>query len=302
MLNKMKNALFIGLDFLIDKNENIIFMEANSFPGLLSDLEFHYGVCRPLEKLVGVIRKNYSKKIVLVYSKTMLENWREPEFVFEKIKKLTNGNCELCILEKHEIENFNGELTNINDKQIREGIIFTPLIKIKTKLENNKNYKIINSSYISKLTKDKLKTYKILKSINGIKIPKTFCFKTKKDFLSLIDNHHMKKFVIKPRFGQRGKNVYVIDNPIMLKKMTLKDEDWLLQEKIEIKKINGNFWDIRVFVVNGKYTTSIKRISDKPIVNVSLGGKTEKLERKIQKRISNISEQCVKKIEKQMMI
>ncbi len=71
----------------------------------------------------------------------------------------------------------------------------------------------------------------------------------------------------------------------------------IFQEKIEIQKQRGKFWDIRVFVVNGKYVGAVKRVSKKAVVNIALGGVAAKVEKKLQKKLAPIAEKCVAEIE-----
>lgn len=61
------------------------------------------------------------------------------------------------------------------------------------------------------ITKRKFLTYELLKKF-GIKMPKTFMFKTREDFdLVVKENFDGKKFVVKPENRGLGKDVYIVD-------------------------------------------------------------------------------------------
>lgn len=256
---------FLGLDFLIDKSGQIYFIEANSFPGLLSDLKHHYKKCQPLIDLV----KFYGPNIILAYTQKMYHTWREPKFINQELKKITNNKSKLCLIEDI---NYPKALTDSNARQIEQGYLLTPLIKLKKYYKHHSKIRIINSPNLSLLTQDKYQTMSVAKNIDNVYVPRTFNFKTKNQLTGIVNKRLWKQCVIKPRYGQKGEGVKIINNTNNLSKLKLQPDYWLAQEKININKKNGYFWDIRSFVVNGNYSGCITRISKNPVVNVSLGG------------------------------
>jgi glutathione synthase/RimK-type ligase-like ATP-grasp enzyme len=73
----------------------------------------------------------------------------------------------------------------------------------------------------------------------------------------------------------------------------------MVQKRIRQPMLNGKYWDVRCFVINGKYVTSVKRICKKKVTNIAQGAYGDKLESKYQKKIAKISEKIADAINKQ---
>ena len=284
--------IFAGLDFIVDSSGKLVFVEANSFPGLLSDYKKIYGKSQPLIELTNSFKGD---TFILVYTEEMFATWREPKFLFRQIMQLTSGRCRLVLLPYDWRKKWNGELIDVEGNSIEEGFLWTPLLELKNILSKNPNFNMINSYKISNLTRDKLATYKLLSKVKGIYIPRTWEFKNKKQLKDLLKINNLKSFAVKPRYGQKGEGVVIADDLNQLKNIRFSGE-WLLQEKIEITKYRKKIWDIRAFVVHGKYVGAVKRISHNPVVNVSLGGSAVKIDSHLKAQLKIASEKIVRKI------
>lgn len=268
----MKQYPLAALDFIIDKKGEIYFLEANSFPGLFKEqLKFN----------IDELQKVFGKKLIILTSK---ETPPSKNFL-ETVKIFTE--TEICFKEDND---FNDYLINKNGKKILKGNLLCRYNKLKNRLSGK--YKIINTEKISNITKDKFKTYKLLKKF-GIQTPKTFPFKTKEQLEKIIKKENLKKITIKPRFGARGENIFFSDHR-RFANLKLEKNDWIVQDKIEITKKNGNYWDIRTLVANGKYIGSIERNSKKPVVNICQGGTLKKIPKSLDQKIQPIAEKIVK--------
>jgi glutathionylspermidine synthase len=104
------------------------------------------------------------------------------------------------------------------------------------------------------------------------------------------------KIIVKPQAGQKGRDVQIINKPTSLSELELPTGDWLVQPKLEVKKINGHYWDIRAFVINGKFSDAIIRHSTDPIVSVSRGGDTARLDENIKSQVAQASEEIIRQI------
>lgn len=157
--------------------------------------------------------------------------------------------------------------------------------------------KVLNSSESMSTSRNKLKTYQVLTE-NGIKIPKSIYISSgvkRRDFtyvdvVNLLGNS---KFVIKPSFGSKGKNICLINNEIEFNQVL---ENFtgicIFQEYIDISK----GYDFRSYVLNGKYQGSAIRVNETDFrANYSLGAKIYRLQEKDEKLIE-IAEKTAKAI------
>lgn len=268
----MKRYPLAALDFIISKTGEILLLEANSFPGLFKEqLKFN----------TDELKKVFGKNLIILTSKTT-----PPSKNFIKaIENLTN--LEICFKEDN---NFEDQLINKNGKKLPQGNLLCRYNKLKVQL--SKRYKILNSEKVSEITRDKLKTYKLLKKFK-VTTPKTFRFRTIKELEKIIEKENLKKIAVKPRFGSRGENIFFSDNK-KFQKLKLERSEWIVQKRIEIKKKAGNYWDIRTLVANGKYIGSIERNSKNPVVNICQGGNLKKIPSSLDKKIKPIAENIVK--------
>lgn len=295
MPNQLSQYLFAGLDFMVDTKGNIVFLEANSNPGLSEAYTQQYGVCTPLKKLSEALKDE--KGIVFLYSREDGFGGREYDFRYKQCKKFFGKKCRRILLSSEELKNFELPLRDSQGKKVKDVRVICPRMNVNRELIKDTSLFVLNAPQINNLTLDKWKTYKVVKSIEGLTVPKTFVFTTQSELRKLIQKHGLKKFVIKPCRGAGGKSVFIVNTPKQLDNIILSKGDWILQEKVEIKKTRNKFWDIRVWVVNGKYAGAIKRTSKNAVVNFSLGGSVGRVEKRLQKRLAPIAESCIQKIE-----
>ena len=139
----MNNLTFFGFDFIFDKKGQIYFLEANSFPGLIKDLDLFYKKS-VLDEMVNISKK-MKLPIVVIYTDNAYKTWREPKYICNELKKRMD-NFKLIIFKKEELKTFS--LKTLRQKGIIEGIIFTPYLNIRKKISSkNKNFKAKNGNY-----------------------------------------------------------------------------------------------------------------------------------------------------------
>ncbi len=290
----LKKYFLAGIDFLIDKNGDVYFIEANSSPGLLRFFEREYKTCRPIKDI-----KNTLKKADFLFIGTKnTNNDKSTKYYIKKIKeKFGNKNCKIKNI-KNLRETTLIKCTEQILKLKSKPIIFTPFIKLKKILLENNYQNVINPYPVTNLTLNKSILYSKLTPTKNFKIPRSYKFETKAELKKIIINKKLKSFVIKPNFGQKGKDIQIINNLREIKNIHIKNGLWIVQEKIEVNKIENKFWDIRSFVINGKFSDCIGRISKNPVVNVCLGGEIFPIPKKIKIKIKKSSEDVIKQINK----
>lgn len=125
-----------------------------------------------------------------------------------------------------------------------------------------------NSAKIIEQTVDKVRTTGLL-NLNEILTPNTFVR------IGNVKNFKLKKkHLIKPIFGSQGKNIFLLNKSIDLKKIRSIGNVFYLQEFLQDPK-KKKFWDLRILVSNHKIISIMKRISKNFITNVYQGAETE---------------------------
>ena len=152
--------------------------------------------------------------------------------------------------------------------------------------------KVLNTAESMSISRNKLKTYQVLTK-NNIKIPKTIYFScgvNRKDFdyLDVALLMGSKKFVIKPSFGSKGKNIFLINNAKDFNNAISQLKGiCMFQEFIDTSK--GK--DLRSYVINGFYQGSAIRVNDNDFrTNFNLGARVLRLK----ERIEEVRELAVK--------
>lgn len=232
-LKKLQKYFIAGIDFLIDKEENVYFIEANSNPGLIRFLEKEYEKCNPINKIIKIFNK---ENFLFIHTKKTFE---QPDTKYKIKKLIKNKKDDIEIIENLEKTKIEKIVKKILEEK-KDKIIDTPFFKIKEEFFKNNYQKIINPYLVTNLTINKFTLYTKLKPTKNFKIPLSFGFKTKKDLISLIKEKKLKKIVIKPQFGQKGENIFIIDDLKQIKNIKLRKDNWIVQEKIEVNKIKIN--------------------------------------------------------------
>ena len=152
-------------------------------------------------------------------------------------------------------------------------------------LDESKIY-VHNSGLTIEKTVDKIRTTGILE-VNNIKSPETTIWFAKNK--ENLNNNFCKgiKYLVKPIFGSQGKNIFLVNNLIELKKIKAIGEVFYLQKFIESQE--KEFTDIRVLVSNHNVISSMERYSNHFITNVFQGAKYRQIILK-----KNIKDLCVK--------
>jgi glutathione synthase/RimK-type ligase-like ATP-grasp enzyme len=156
----------------------------------------------------------------------------------------------------------------------------------------------VNTHKIRKIIKDKILCNEILENYSNIKVPETWVFRTPKKLKEILENSGLEKLIIKPVFGKQGEGIEMIDKNTDFDKLKLGYKTWMAQEYIPVEKVNGDNWDLRIFIVDGKYAGAVTRLSSTIATNVHLGGRVEKLDKNLnEEEIGKVAEECVKTFE-----
>jgi len=296
-----------GLDFLVDSDGKLVFLEANSVPAGLGIISY----------ISQYFDRKYSSKISELYDFNSFILGR----FYRLVKKLSLGNGKVIMLVPNDFKgilNFDRELifnylkkrgVNIRrctNKQIIlkgnkilfnvNGEVFSPSVIIRRVFSFKKCLKVnvINPSETGSITQNKWKTFSILMRKLGkstyFYLPETILVEKVEQLYDALDYFMSKgkKVILKPLKGHGGKGITIIDkmDKKISKKIKILKTPILVQEKIETMGFQSYdrkkyFFDIRSFIIGGKFAGMQLRRSPKPIssndkkgiiTNISSGG------------------------------
>jgi glutathione synthase/RimK-type ligase-like ATP-grasp enzyme len=285
---KVKNYHLAGLDFIFDKNYKPWFIEANSKPGFIS-----------IKKIFGNI--DILKPIL-----DKLQSKENPTLMFQKIDKenlwvideiLKDYDFHVCFAEDNNKNSRSLSLIDRKKKHIKPGSIlrYGSLSRV---FERN-NILVINPNTVANLTYNKIRTYQMLSKAK-IKLPKTYVVYNNAELKRLLEQENdvfEKGFVIKPLANENGNGVHILKNHNGILP-TIKEGE-MLEQLIVPKKYKHRFWDVRVYVIEGKLVSGVIRSSKSPITNIMRGAKPERLPDNLLKKLKKPAEDIVKILDKE---
>jgi glutathione synthase/RimK-type ligase-like ATP-grasp enzyme len=283
-----------GLDFVFDQDENPWFIEANTIPGAFFSYRKNYGNNRPLKELAKFM-KRYSREpcVLTLYHKSTM--YRKRDLWEYDILKQWLPNLHICYMEKNM-----GRRKKLIDKN---GVEFEPTCMLVRShdcegisIHFEKRIPVINPRSVVKLAGNKFSALKAIKKYSpDINIPKTFLVKNNVEFKALLRKNSEifgAGYVVKPVDDTCGHGVHVFSHN---EKFRVRRPE-LLEQRIKPRLINRKYWDVRAFVVNGRFVGAIMRESRSRVTNISKGAKTYRVPKRLLNRLKKPSEDIIKAI------
>jgi len=291
---RVHNYFFAGLDFIFDKDDNMWFLEANYAPHGAKNIKKTCGKEEITKEVARLMNKDRGERCVLVSKKLTGKEKGENSawFALELAKHVKN--LRMCYCDDN--KNRKGKMKDINGNFFTPSIIFRYNRPMTSAFE--KKALVINSNKVRNLVNNKMLTLKVVRENTSVNVPRTFYVKDTKELKELISvNSDVFKdgYVVKPIDQSQGRGVYVLKRgervPIINKKE-------IVEERIIPNLIHKHYWDVRVFIINGKYLGGEMRESRSRVTNVTRGGKPVKLPKKLYDRLKKPSLEIVKAIDK----
>ncbi len=290
---KVNNYFFAGLDFIFDKNNDLWFLEANYAPHGARNIKKTYGKEEITKHVAKLMKKSGSQPSVLIskYSndKTKAENslWFAHQ-LSKHIKNLRYCHCDENVKRR-------GTLKDIYGEVFKPTCIFRYNRPLSSWFE--KKAVVINSNKVKRTVNNKMLTLKIVREKTNVNVPKSFYVKDTEELRELISvNQDIFKegYVVKPIDQSQGRGVYVLK---MGEQMPVVYGKEIVEERIVPRLLHRHYWDVRVFVINGKYLGGEMRESRSRVTNVSKGGKPLKLPKKLYNQLKKPALDIVKAID-----
>tara|TARA_Y100000310_G_C20659364_1_gene803811 strand:- start:313 stop:1374 length:1062 start_codon:yes stop_codon:yes gene_type:complete len=323
---KYENYPIAGLDFIFDKDGKPWFLEANSASTVHEEYAKVYGDCTTVKKIAKLINKMPGKNFcVFVKRKQWNGNSRnKAHWLASELIPFLNKDIHICYMDnnlrvarsffldhnfiKLTLTNFtkgggNSYVLNSHRRKVKPDIIFRNYFQLNPDFEQE-GVRVINTMAARDLVWFKHKCYDAVKEVKGIKIPKYFLVNNNEDLkTTLKDNTNLfnKGYVVKPLGNSLGRNVKVTDSLRMPMNYKVQPGS-MVQQRITPKLVKKKkYWDVRVFVINGKYAGAVKRISKNKVTNIARGGYGDQVTKKLDRKLKNISEKITHALEKKAL-
>jgi len=189
------------------------------------------------------------------------------------------GSCLTRFLEREpaiafveDIAKANGELVGRDGKPIQPGSIFRWWYPLSWLFESS-GVRVINPNCVWVAVRDKIASYATVSCAKSFRVPKSFAVGSSAEARALISRNpaiFAHGFVVKPRTGFGGHGVQVGSLDEAPKEFA---GNYMLSERIIPRLLNGYYWDVRVFVMVGKYVGGLVRLSSGPVTNIFQGGR-----------------------------
>jgi len=290
---KVNNYFFAGLDFIFDKNNNLWFLEANYAPHGAKNIERMYGKEVITKDIAKMMSKEGGEKCALIsrYAKEG-EKFENSVWFANKLNRhlkdlrfcYSDENCK----RKYKLKDINGEF-------FKPTSIFRYNRPLTSAFE--KKIFVINPNKIKNLVNNKMKTLKVIGDNTKVNVPETFYVKDTEQLKKVIEkNKEMfkKGYVIKPIDQSQGRGVYVLRKSEKTPEIYKRE---IVEERITPNLLHKHYWDVRVFIINGKYIGGEMRESRTRVTNVMRGGKTVKLPKKLYGLLKKPSLEIVKAVD-----
>jgi glutathione synthase/RimK-type ligase-like ATP-grasp enzyme len=289
---KVKNYIYAGLDFIFDKEGHIWFIEANGCTRGFVEYRRLYKSTKPVKELAKSIKKNGKRNCVLISKKEKYyRGSASNKWLYQEIGKHTKLHA--CYIEdnkkrKKDLVDVEGRKIKPSSLLVHDYYNFNNTITSKTKTVNNIE--------LVRFVKNKFKTFDLIKKKTKIKTPRTFIVRNNKELKKILDKHIFHHgYVVKPIIGGEGTGVVVVGDH---EKMPRIRQKMLVQERVIPKLIHKKYWDVRIFVINGKLCGGFMRESIHRVTNICRGGKAHKIPKKILSKLKKPSLEIVSAIEK----
>lgn len=295
---KVKNFLFAGIDLILGDNNKIYFIEANSSPGAFKSYIQVYNHCAPVRELCKFLNKKRLKKLAVISKK----KWGK-SMVSGRFRKLFKGKIYVCDYERNKtnLSVGDGHLIDTKGKKIMPDAVLRVAAGL-TKAQEKAGIIVINPSSVLHITLDKIKAKKAVEKYTKIKVPKYFIVKSKKEIKRKLEKNKKlfsNGFVLKPRKGQRSRNVYMFKDYSKIPSDFRIQKPMILEELIDpLPLFKKDFFEIRSIAVNGKYEGSMVFVSPKRPMRLVKEGRAVKTPKRLEKRIKEATEQIVHAIDK----
>ncbi len=265
-----------GLDFLIDRDGAPVFIEANRASHMLGEYMQFLGNDRPFEITAGVMNRAGGVPCLLWRRGDPLPDADEDAcFIGRHLEKHLEQPPVICNVEDNQEPR--AELISRDGRRVVPGSIFRWWYGLPWSYERT-GVTVINPNSVWVTVRDKLACSELLAGAQAFRVPHCFGVESPEDVRRLIAEHEGvfgDGYVLRPRVGWGGHSVQVADPGTVPREF---HGSYVLSERIIPPPLDGRFWEVRVFVMDGIYLGGLRHTNRSPLTNYWQGGQPAALD------------------------
>jgi hypothetical protein len=281
-----------GLDFMFDRGGVPFLLEANRCSHMLQEYVEAYGDDEPFRRAAWSMNEAGGLPCLL-WRKQDLEAGADENasWIGTRLAPFLDRQPVIALVEDNPPDS--GELLTREGKWIRPGSLFRWWYPLPWSFERA-GVRVLNPNAVWVVVRDKLVSYGQLAGAVHFQVPWSVGVASAGEAADVIARNGPRfanGFVLKPRVGFGGHGVQVGPAGSLPQEVP---ENSMLCERIVPPPDQGRFWDVRVFVMAGKFCGGLVRTSERPVTNVFQGGKTSRLPSALADRLEPAAVEAVR--------
>ncbi len=265
-----------GLDFMFDADGRPVLLEANRCSHMLWEYLLLYGDDTPFRLAAELLNAAEGPTCFMWRRDDPLPDADEDAcWIARHLQPFLDQEPLICHVEENRQER--DELLTRDGKFVRPGSVFRWWYDLPWSYERS-GVLVINPNAAWVAVRDKLACYETLAGAKSFRVPRSFAVETPGDVSRFLANHaelFARGYVLKPRVGFGGHGVQVADPREAPRPFA---GNFLLSERIHPPRRDGQFWDVRLFVMGGHFVGGILRSSSAAGTSAYQGGIPRRLD------------------------
>jgi hypothetical protein len=264
-----------GLDFMFDRGGVPFFLEANRCSHMLQEYVAACGDDEPFRLAAAAMSAAGGTPCLLWRRQDLTESDEEnAAWIGSRLSRHLHRPPEIAFVEDNAEDR--EELRTREGTRVRPGSLFRWWYPLSWAFERS-GVRVINPNAVWLAVRDKLASYGTLSGARHFRIPWSAAVADVREAAELMAGNperFAEGFVLKPRIGFGGHGVQVGAPGSLPREVPA---NAMLCERIVPPLEQGLYWDVRAFVMAGKFCGGLVRTSEKPVTNVFQGGRTARL-------------------------
>jgi hypothetical protein len=264
-----------GLDFMFDRGGTPYLLEANRCSHMLREYVAAYGDFEPFRLAAAAMNEAGGLPCLLWRRQDLAATDEEnAAWIGSCLSRFLHRPPAIAFVEENSEDR--AEMLTREGTWVRPGSLFRWWYPLSWSFERA-GMRVLNPNAVWVVVRDKLASYHHLSAARHFRVPWSAAVGSAHEAAEVIAGHgewFAEGFVLKPRTGFGGHGVRVGAAGSVPAEVP---ENAMLCERVVPPLDRGCFWDVRCFVMAGKYCGGLVRTSDKPVTNVFQGGRTSRL-------------------------
>jgi hypothetical protein len=291
----VRHYLWAGLDFMFDQDGVPVLLDANRSSHMMVEYLEMLGDDQPFALLAAAMNQAGGIPCLLWRKADPLPDAVEDAcWIGEHLSEHLDRDPVVCDVEDN--QSLRPELTARDGRTIQPGSIFRWWYGLPWSYERSGTL-VVNPNCLWTIVRDKLSYPQHLAGARHFRVPASFAVESPAHAMTVLSEYRdlfSRGFVLKPRVGWGGFGVQVGEAGEQVADFSGPS---MLCERVRPPSRHGRFWDVRVFVMAGRYLGGIRYSSERPVTNFHQGGVASRLDEDLTGRLREPALEAVSMID-----